>query len=254
MIVGHFFRTLEALYPGRIDLGLGRAPGTDPIAASALHPGAEQDVDQRLAEIFAFERGGFPEDHPFRRITPMPSDVSLPPIWMLGSSDYSAQVAGLLGMPFSFAHHFASANTEPAVAAYREAFRPSDELAEPYVMLGVPVVCAESDERAQWLAKPSSLAFLRLRQGRPTRMPSPEEAAEYVYTPMERELLKSWTAPLVVGSPDTVRAGLEDLAARVGADELMLTTMVHGADDRLRSYALVAEAVGLQPLTALDRG
>jgi luciferase family oxidoreductase group 1 len=252
LVVAEQFGMLEALHPGRIDLGIGRAPGTDPVTAAALrrNPAAlgADDFPEQLRDLLAFFDGSHPQ------ITATPGQGYRPAIWMLGSSDYSARVAGLLGMPFSFAHHFASANTEPAVAAYREAFRPSDELAEPYVMLGVPVVCAETDERAHWLAKPSSLAFLRLRQGRPTRMPSPEEAADHVYTPMERELLRSWTAPLVVGSPDTVRSGLEQLAARVGADELMITTMVHGADDRLRSYALVAEAVGLQPLTALDRG
>jgi len=112
-------------------------------------------------------------------------------------------------------------------------------------MLGVPVICAETDERAQWLAGPSSLSFVRLRQGRPTSLPTPEEAAEYVFTPFERELLDTWTAPLILGDPATVRDELVALAERTGADELMVTTMVHGAADRLHSYELVADAVGL---------
>jgi luciferase family oxidoreductase group 1 len=199
------------------------------------------DFPEQLRDLFAF----FDGTHP--RITATPGHGYRPAIWMLGSSDYSAQVAGMLGLPFSFAHHFASANTLAAVEAYRAAFRPSTELAEPYVLLGVPVICAETDDRARFIAKPSQVSFLRLRQGRPTRMPSPEEAAELVFTPMERELLRSWNAPLIVGDPDTVRAGLDELAACTGANELMITTMVHGAADRLRSYELVAEAVGLQP-------
>ena len=115
---------------------------------------------------------------------------------MLGSSDFSAQVAGALGLPFSFAHHFASHNTVAALEIYRDAFRPSAELAEPYAMIGVPVICAETDERARWLSGPSALSFVRLRQGRPTQLPTPEEAAEYVFTPTEREIVRSWTAPL----------------------------------------------------------
>jgi luciferase family oxidoreductase group 1 len=160
---------------------------------------------------------------------------------MLGSSDYSAQVAGILGLPFSFAHHFASRNTMAALAAYRASFQPSDDLAEPYSMIGVPVICAPSTEEARWLSGSSALSFVRLRQGRPTPLPSPEEAAEHVFTPMEREIVKSWTAPLIIGSPDEVRRGLEELAERTAVDELMITTMVHGHAERMRSYELVAE-------------
>ena len=161
---------------------------------------------------------------------------------MLGSSDFSAQVAGALGLPFSFAHHFASGNTIAALEIYRKSFQPSDDLAEPYAMIGVPVICAETEDRARWLSGPSALGFVRLRQGRPSPLPTPEEAAEYVFTPTEREIVKAWTAPLIRGGPDHVRAELEALAERTGADELMITTMVHGPADRLRSYELLAEA------------
>jgi luciferase family oxidoreductase group 1 len=240
LVVAEQFGMLEALHPGRIDLGIGRAPGTDPITAAALRRSpaalAADDFPEQLRDLLAFFEGTHPQ------ITAVPGRGYRPALWMLGSSDYSAQVAGILGLPFSFAHHFASGNTVAAVAAYRESFRPSAELAEPYVMLGVPVVCAETTERARWLAGSSALSIVRLRQGRPMQLPTPEDAAEYVFTPAEREIVRGWTAPLIAGDPDAVREGLHELAARTGADELMITTIVHGHADRLRSYELVAEA------------
>jgi luciferase family oxidoreductase group 1 len=246
LVVAEQFGTLEAMHPGRIDLGIGRAPGTDPVTAAALR---RLDVDrlgvddfpEQLRDLLAYFDGSHP------RIVAVPGRGYRPALWMLGSSDYSAQVAGVLGLPFSFAHHFAAANTLAAVEAYRSSFRPSAELPEPYVMLGVPVICADTDERAQWLAGPSRLSFVRLRQGRPSPLPTPEAAAEYVFTPMEREIARSWMSPLVAGSPSTVAAGLEELVARTRADELMVTTMVHGHADRLRSYELVADAWSLSP-------
>ena len=238
LVVAEQFGMLEALHPGRIDLGIGRAPGTDPVTAAALRRRADalgaDEFPEQLRDLLAFFEGTHPQ------ITAVPGKGYRPAIWILGSSDFGARVAGTLGLPFSFAHHFAPANTEAAVEIYRESFRPSEELDQPYVMLGVPVVCADSDERARWLAGPSSVSFVRLRQGRPMPLPSPEEAAAYTFTPFERELLRSWTRPQVVGSPQTVHAGLDELAARTGADELMLTTFVHGVEDRLRSYELVA--------------
>jgi luciferase family oxidoreductase group 1 len=246
LVVAEQFGTLEAMHPGRIDLGIGRAPGTDPVTAAALR---RVDVDrlgvddfpEQLRDLLAYFDGSHP------RIVAVPGRGYRPALWMLGSSDYSAQVAGVLGLPFSFAHHFAAANTLSAVEAYRSSFRPSAELPEPYVMLGVPVIGADTDERAQWLAGPSRLSFVRLRQGRPSPLPTPEAAAEYVFTPMEREIARSWMSPLVAGSPSTVAAGLEELVARTRADELMVTTMVHGHADRLRSYELVADAWSLSP-------
>jgi luciferase family oxidoreductase group 1 len=252
LVVAEQFGMLEALHPGRVDLGIGRAPGTDPVTAAALRRTVEglsaDDFPQALGELLGFFDGRFPEGHPYRQITAVPGLGYRPAIWLLGSSDYSAQVAGLLGLPFSFAHHFAAAATEPAVAAYRSRFRPSDELESPYVMLGVAVLCAETEERARWLAGSGALAMARLRQGRPGVYPTPEEAAEHVYTPLEKQIIGPWRDSHVVGDPDQVRRGLAELVERTGADELVITTMAHAFEDRLRSYELVAEAVGLEPV------
>jgi luciferase family oxidoreductase group 1 len=245
LAVAEQFGTLEALHPGRIDLGIGRAPGTDPLTARALRRGP-LDVDEeflrQLVELIGWFTGRWPEGHPYARITATPGLGDQPDLWLLGSSDFSAQVAGTLGLPFSFAHHFAAANTEPAVDAYRRTFRPSETLAEPYVMLGVSVVCADDEDRARWLAGPGKLAILRLRQGRPGRYPTPEEAAAHAFTDHEQEIVRAWTASQVVGDAEQVSTGLSDLAARTGADELMVTTMTHGHADRVRSYELVAAA------------
>jgi luciferase family oxidoreductase group 1 len=247
LVVAEQFGMLEALHPGRVDLGLGRAPGTDQVTALALRRSRERlhgdDFTSELAELLGYFNGTLPADHPFAQITATPALGYQPAIWILGSSDYGAQVAGMLGLPFSFAHHFAGGNTDHALSVYRDAFRPSAVLDEPYVMLGVAVICAETDARAQWLAGPGRLAMVRLRTGRPGRYPTPEEAAEYTFTPMEREVAKGLGRSSIVGSVDTVRAGMQDLVARTGASELMITTMVHGHDDRLESYRLVAEEV-----------
>jgi luciferase family oxidoreductase group 1 len=253
LVIAEQFGMLEALHPGRVDLGIGRAPGTDQLTALALRRStsprslAADDFPEQLVELQSYFRGSFPEGHHFARITAVPGAGNQPDLWLLGSSDYSARAAGLLGLPFSFAHHFASGNTIPAVAAYRDAFRPSEVLDEPYLMLGVAVVCAETEADAKFLAGSSALAFVRLRSGRPGRYPTPEEAADYSYTPSEREIVKGWQASHVVGSPGSVMAQLGDLIERTGADELMITTMTHSPAARLRSYELVAEAAELKP-------
>jgi luciferase family oxidoreductase group 1 len=254
LVVAEQFGMLEALHPGRVDLGLGRAPGTDPLTARALRRAElsfDDDFPEQLTELLGYFTGRFPDDHPFRHITAVPGLGYQPVIWLLGSSDYSARAAGQLGLPFSFAHHFAAHNTEAAVEIYRRSFRASPQLAEPRVMLGVAVVCADTDEEAHHQAGPSRLAFLRLRQGRPGRYPTPAEAAAYRYTPFEKEALKAWTASHVAGSPAAVREQLDALVARTGADELMVTTMVHGAPERLRSYELLAEVNGLRATSAV---
>lgn len=241
------FGTLEALHPGRIDLGIGRAPGTDQLTAHALRRSADsaamaEDFPEQLGQLFGFFNGNLPADHLYRRVTAVPGVGYQPAIWLLGSSTYSARAAGLLGLPFSFAYHFAPAQVMEAIDVYRSSFRPSDALAQPYVMLGVAVICAETEERAKWVAGPSALAFVRLRTGRPDVYPTPEEAAEYQFTPQEREIARAWTATYVVGDQPTVRRKLNALIERTGVDELMVTTMVHGHADRVTSYRLLAQA------------
>jgi luciferase family oxidoreductase group 1 len=256
LTIAEQFGMLEALHPGRIDLGLGRAPGTDGLTAQALRRSRTLDqgdeFPRQLTELIGYFDGSFAETHPFGTIQAVPARGYRPVIWLLGSSDFSAHLAGQLGMPFSFAHHFAAGNTNAAVNVYRSAFRPSPLMEQPYVMLGVNVVCADTDEEATWLAGSGALAILRLRQGRPSEYPSPQEAADHPYTPMERETVRAWTASHVVGSPATVRRGLEDLAARTGADELMITTNTHSPEARRTSYRLVAEAMSLTLAAAHD--
>ena len=254
LVVAEQFGTLEALHPGRIDLGIGRAPGTDQLTALALRRTTQglsaEDFPQELLDLIGLFTGG---DAPATSPAPPPASPSpliatpgrgdMPAIWLLGSSGYSAQLAGLLGLPFSFAHHFSAANTVPALALYRENFRPSRWLDRPYAMVAVNTICADTDERAEWLAGPAALSFLRLRTGRPQPLARPEEAAAYPYTPAEREMAWGRFAGQAVGSPDTVRARLAGLLERTGADELMLTTMVYDIGDRIRSFELVTEKV-----------
>ena len=190
LAVAEQFGMLEALHPGRIDLGIGRAPGTDPVTAGALRRGAPgsgpDDFPEQLVQLLGFFDGSLPDGHPYAHITAVPARGYRPDVWLLGSSTYSASAAAVLGMPFSFAYHFAPGALADALAVYRDGFEPSATLATPYVMLGVSVVCASSDEHARWLAGPSALAFLRLRSGRPGVYPTPEEAAEYRYAARAR--------------------------------------------------------------------
>ncbi|WP_340683375.1 LLM class flavin-dependent oxidoreductase [Amycolatopsis coloradensis] len=239
LVVAEQFGTLEAFHPGRIDLGIGRAPGTDQRTALALRgPGGltAENFPQQFAELLAYF-----EHSDQRAVNAVTAEGNKPPVWLLGSSGFSARMAGELGLPFSFAHHFSAENTLPAVALYRDSFKPSDVLDEPYVMLGVSVVAAETDERAQYLAAPSGLTFLSLRKGRPIPLPTPEEAAAYPYTDIERVFIEDRAASSIIGSPETVHKGLETLLADTGANELMITTMVHDQADRVRSYELVSE-------------
>ncbi|MEV6369100.1 LLM class flavin-dependent oxidoreductase [Micromonospora musae] len=242
LVVAEQFGTLEALHPGRIDLGIGRAPGTDQVTALALRRTMEglsaEGFPRELADLMNYFSGEQPGP-----ITATPGLGEQPAVWLLGSSGFSAQLAGLLGLPFSFAHHFSAQNTLPALMLYRQHFRPSRFLEKPYAMVAVNVFCAETDERAHWLAGPAGLSFLRMRSGRPQPLATPEEAAAYPYTEVEREFMAQRLEGQAVGSPETVRRQLTELLARTGADELMLTTMVYDVADRVRSFELVAEQV-----------
>jgi luciferase family oxidoreductase group 1 len=248
LVVAEQFGTLEALHPGRIDLGIGRAPGTDQLTALALRRTMEglsaEAFPEELTDLIRLFTGG---DAP-ARITATPGLGDMPALWLLGSSGYSAQLAGLLGLPFSFAHHFSAANTIPALALYRQNFRPSRWLERPHAMVAVSAICADTDELAEWLSGPAALSFLRLRTGMPQPLASPEDAAAYPYGPGEREFARERFASQAIGSPETVRAQLAGLLERTEADELMLTTMVYDISDRIRSFELIAEKVagGLQ--------
>ncbi|WP_407939846.1 LLM class flavin-dependent oxidoreductase [Micromonospora tarapacensis] len=241
LVVAEQFGTLEALHPGRIDLGIGRAPGTDQVTALALRRTMEglsaEGFPRELADLMGYF------DDAAGRITATPGRGQRPAVWLLGSSGFSAQLAGALGLPFSFAHHFSSQNTLPALALYRQSFRPSRWLDQPYAMVAVNAVCADTDERAEWLAGPAGLSFLRLRAGRPEPLATPEEAAAYPYQDIEHEFLAQRRQGQATGSPGTVRRQLGDLLASTGADELMLTTMVYDIDDRVRSFELIATEV-----------
>ncbi|MFI1397675.1 LLM class flavin-dependent oxidoreductase [Streptomyces sp. NPDC020681] len=254
LVIAEQFGTLEALAPGRIDLGLGRAPGTDGPTAAALrrtdrlNEGAD-DFPQQLAELTRFLDDDFPDGHPYSRIHAVPGPVqgssARPPIWLLGSSGFSARLAGVLGLPFAFAHHFSAQNTIPALDLYRESFRPSAVLAEPYALIGVSALASDDEKEARRQVLTGALSMVRLRTGRPGLIPTPEEAEAYEFSPLEREFVDSWLNNVIYGTPDAVRTGLDDLQKRTGADELMLTGNAHGGLARLRSYELIADAYEL---------
>ena len=242
LVVAEQFGTLEALHPGRIDLGLGRAPGTDPATASALRRGASaDDFPQELLALRSFFDGRWAPGHPWQSLQAVPALGNGPAIWLLGSSGYSAQLAGLLGLPFSFAHHFAPQGTLQALELYRSSFRPSEVLDAPHAMVCASVVLADTDERARELAMPGALSFLRLRSGRPGLLPTVEEALTYPYAPHEAAFVEQRLEQQSVGDPETVRASLERLLAETAADELMVTTMVPDPADRLRSFTMLAD-------------
>lgn len=256
LVIAEQFGTLEALAPGRIDLGLGRAPGTDGATAAALrrtdrlNEGAD-DFPEQLSELTRFLDDSFPDGHPYARIHAVPGPVQgpkgRPPVWLLGSSGFSARLAGLLGLPFAFAHHFSARNTIPALDLYRQSFRPSEVLSEPYALIGVAALAADEDAEARRQVLTGAVSMLRLRTGRPGLVPTPEEAeaAERGFSPAEREFVGDWLGNIVHGTPDEVRTGLDGLQKRTGADELMITANAHGGEARLRSYALIADAYGL---------
>ncbi|MEU7412703.1 LLM class flavin-dependent oxidoreductase [Streptomyces sp. NPDC042638] len=261
LVIAEQFGTLEALAPGRIDLGLGRAPGTDGATAAALrrsetlNEGAD-DFPQQLAELTRFLDDDFPDGHPYGRIHAIPGPVQgsspggvqsphRPPVWLLGSSGFSARLAGLLGLPFAFAHHFSAQNTIPALDLYRQTFRPSAVLDEPYALIGVSALATDDEREARRQTRAMALNMIRLRTGRPGLFPDPEEAERHEFSPMEEEFAASWTGNIVHGTADEVRSGLDDLRKRTGADELMLTSHAHRGGLRLRSYELIADAYGL---------
>ena len=245
LVVAEQFGTLEALHSGRIDLGLGRAPGTDPHTARALRRHGDLRADtfpDDVVELISYllpRNGATP--HPFST----PGAGYLPQIWLLGSSTFSAQLAGVLGLPFSFAYHFAPAQLDQAISIYRSNFTPSILLEQPRVMVAVSVLCAATDEEARWLSGSTALSVLQRRTGKMGLLPSPEEAENYAFTSAETEIIDETLTSHVIGDPATVLEGLQKLQVRTEADEFMLSTRTHSYEARVQSFTLVARSWGL---------
>jgi luciferase family oxidoreductase group 1 len=243
LIIAEQFGTLAALHPGRVDLGLGRAPGSDQITARAVRRALLQSDDSFPQEVVEL-MGYFEPAEPGQRVQAVPGAGLKVPIWILGSSTFGAQLAAYLGLPFSFASHFAPAMMTDAIAIYRAQFRPSAQLATPYLMLGVTTVAAETDEEARFLFSSLQQSTLNNRTGRRGRVPPPVADFEARLDPHARAILADAFACAVVGGPDTVRRGLDDLVQRTGADELMVTANIFDHDKRKRSFEIVAEVHG----------
>ena len=242
LVVAERFKMLEALFPGRIDLGLGRAPGTDGATAHALRSRLDRregdDFLERLSELVLWETRDFPPGHPYNNVVAMPDDTPLPPIWLLGSSDYSSELAAQVGMGFAFAHHFASYDAIAAMTNYRDHFKPSGWRATPHGILAVAAVAAET-------ASSMDLNRLRRDRGQYLPLPSVEEALAYNYSDSERASVMRNRSRLFVGSPATIMAKLQPMIAAGKPDELMIITAVYDHDARKKSYSLLADAFGL---------
>ena len=238
LVIAEQFGTLASLFPGRIDLGLGRAPGSDQATIRALRrsPASAESFPQDVVELMGYFRPA-ESGQAVRAVPGAGLDV---PVWILGSSLFGAQLAAALGLPYAFASHFAPAALFPALELYRAQFRPSERLARPYVMLGVNVFAADTGESAARLFTSLQRAFINLRRGHPAPLPPPDDTLEERLTPTDRAGIAEMLACSVVGAPDTVRRGLEAFVARTGADELMLTSQIYDPAARVRSYELTA--------------
>jgi luciferase family oxidoreductase group 1 len=249
LMVAERFKVLEALHPGRIDLGIGRAPGTDQLTSLALRHRqevrADDDFLERFQELLGWKLRGFPDGHPFHRIHVMPDDVEVPPIWLLGSSGYSAELAAEVGMGFAFAHHFAHFDAAEALGRYREGFKRSRWLERPHAILATAAVTAESAAEAERLAATLDFGYVRRAQGEYRPLASPEDALAYPYTAAEERARQANRKRLFDGSPAELRERLGGFAAQVGADELMITSAIFDHEARKRSYRLLAEAFEL---------
>ena len=239
LVIAEQFGTLAALFPGRIDLGLGRAPGTDMLTARALRRNLEsadnfpQDVVELMGYFQPVEEG--------QRIRAVPGEGQTVPVWILGSSLYGAQLAALLGLPYAFASHFAPAELDHALEVYRTRFQPSAQLDKPYVMLGLNVSAAPTDAEAKLLFSSLQQAFVNLRSGRPGQLPPPVENYDRDLDPMAKTMLAQALSCAVVGSPETVRQGIDAFIRRTGADELMVTAQIFDHAARVRSYEILAD-------------
>jgi luciferase family oxidoreductase group 1 len=244
LAIAEQFGTLASLYPGRIDLGLGRAPGSDMATARALRRTLNGDVDrfpQDVLELMAY----FKPAEPNQGVQAVPGAGLEVPLWILGSSTYGAELAAYLGLPFAFASHFAPAMLDQALAVYRNNFRPSEQLKAPYVMLGLSLFAADDDATAALLASSQQQGFVNLRTGRPGPLPPPQSNYLNDLAPQVRALLDDYMSLAVIGGPETVRRGLQAFIARTEADELMITSAMFDPAARLRSFEIVAEVAGM---------
>jgi luciferase family oxidoreductase group 1 len=240
LVIAEQFGTLNALYPGRIDLGLGRAPGTDMGTARALRRNMDAGVDsfpQDVVELIDYFRPA----EPGQRLRAVPGEGQNVPVWILGSSTYGAQLAAMLGLPYAFASHFAPAELEHALDIYRSRFQPSEHLDKPYVMLGLNVFAAATDAEARLLFTSLQQAFVNLRTGRPGKLPPPVENYDAQLDTAAKVMLEHALSCAIIGSPETVRNGLDAFIRRTGADELMVTAQIHDHAARVRSFEILAD-------------
>lgn len=245
LVIAEQFGTLEAMYPGRIDLGLGRAPGTDQITAMALRRDSRSsghDFPQQLEEL----RGYLDANSKFNKVRAIPGEGQDIPIWLLGSSGFSATLAGQLGLPFSFASHFSPENTLPALERYRQYFEPSAVLDKPYVMVGVNVVAADTTEEAKILSTTHQQQFLSLIRNNPSQIQPPVDTMEGIWNPLEKESILNQLKSTIIGNPEEVKEKLQAFAEETDADELIINSTIYDHKARLRSYEIVAEVTGIK--------
>lgn len=248
--VAENFKLLETMYPGRIDCGIGRAPGSDGLTAAALAYGSQIGIEYfpaKVADLRAFLTDTKPVTEAFARIKATPRVDQAPDLWLLGSSDSSAALAARLGTAFSFAHFINGEGGVEIVNYYRHAYEPSEFAPEPRANICLFAICGETMEKAQYYAKSRNLWRVQLERGRLGQYPSPEEADAYDYTLAERQRIAERSASHVIGTPDVVKAGIQETADRYGVDEVMVLTICHDFSARVRSYELIAEAFGLTP-------
>jgi len=241
LIIAEQFGTLESMYPGRIDLGLGRAPGTDQTTARALHRDRHGGLNfpDQLEELRSYFDPSLSVNN--NQIQAIPGKGLKIPIWLLGSSDFSARLAGHLGLPFAFASHFSPDFTVPAIQLYLNSFSPSEHLQEPYCMAGVNVIAAESDEKAEWLSTSMKQQFLNMMRGKPTQLKPPVDDMNELWLPHEKEALERQFATSIIGSPETVKSKLQGFLTMTGVNELMVNSMIYDHQERLKSYEIVSQ-------------
>jgi luciferase family oxidoreductase group 1 len=240
LVIAEQFGTLDALYPGRIDLGVGRAPGSDQITAQALRRHLDESVDdfpRNVVELLRY----FEPSEPGQAVRAVPGEGSRVPVWILGSSLFGAQLAAMLGLPYAFASHFAPELLMEAIEIYRARFRPSSYLNKPHVMAGISMFGAATDREAEYLATSQQQAFANLRRGQPGPLPPPVEDIDAVLSPMEKALVDRSLSCRVVGSPETLRRGFAEFVARTGVDEVMITGNIFDHKKRLESFEIAAQ-------------